>query len=163
MANVDVPKGAWPVRHLSGGEIRTTRYEAGGVIYRNDFVIASADGKVDAYSGTGGGALLGVAANFASGDGENVDVYDDPNIVFGVQADDALTSADIGMNIDVLATSADTNLKRSKHEGDASTKVATTAQLRIVGIIDTPGNDWGANQDIEVVINEHFYKQTAGV
>lgn len=161
MANIDKPVGAYPLRSLSGGEIRTTRYTAGGAIYRGDFVTLANDGRAEAAAA--GNTLLGVAANYASGDGQNVDVYDDPNTVFSVQADATLAETNIGNNADILATAADTTYNRSKHELDASDAQTTTAQLRIVGLVDTPGNDWGADNDVEVIINEHYLNSATGV
>ena len=40
---------------------------------------------------------------------------------------------------------------------------AGTAQTKIVALYDAPENSFGANAVMEVLINEHVLKQTAGI
>lgn len=182
MANTDSPKGAVAVRHLNGGtQIPINPYDVdasnGTAIFLNDFMIAEADGYVAPYTGTGGGDLLGVCAGVAGGFDDlstkhlaastagTVYVVDDPDMIFECQEDDAgtaLTVAARGANCDVLATAGSSTTGISAHEIDRSTVVATTAQLRLLRLVNRPNNDYGDSAKWEVMINEHEYKDTAG-
>ena len=165
MANADTPLGFRPLRHRSGGEVRTTQYTVttGDTIYQGDLVTAEAAGTVTAAAVDDGIAVVGVAAHYvddsASAGGKTILIYDDPNIVFRVQMDDAgtaSTAADIFSAADHLAGSGDSTTKQSGHELDMS-KIGSTEQLKIIGLVREDGNAWGANADVEVVINEHKY------
>ena len=83
-----------------------------------------------------------------------------------IQEDDAgtaLTVAAVGANCDVLATAGSTTTSQSAHEIDRSTVVTTTAQLRLLRLVERDDNDYGDSAEWEVLINEHAYKSTAGV
>lgn len=170
MANVDNPRGFWPVRHLCGGEIRTNNYPmtASTTIYKGDLLKAVNGGTVEPSAADDGVIVVGVAAEYkvsaATGTTE-VAVYDDPNIVFGVQADTgtAVASADRFETANHVAGSGSSTTKLSGHELDSS-DIATGAQLKIIGIINEPLNSWAEHADLEVLINEHLYKAAvAGV
>lgn len=164
MANKDRPRGFWPIRHLSGGEIRVNKYtvSAGQTVYRGDLVKIVAAGTVETAAAGTGSTVIGVAAHYATA-GQDILVYDDPNIVFGVQGDGTNSAADIGATADHVATAGDATTQQSKHELDSS-NVGTGAQLKIIGLVQDVNNSWGANNDLEVIINEHHYKAAvAGV
>jgi hypothetical protein len=171
MANIDNPRGFFPVRHLTGGEIRQTSYTltASQTVYQGDLLKVVAAGTVQASAADDGVIVVGVAAEYkvAAASGiTKVSVYDDPYIVFGVQSD---TGTDVELT-DVFATanhvagSGSATTKMSGHELD-SDDIGTGAQLKIIGKEDVPGNDWGdAHVDLHVLINEHLYKAAvAGV
>lgn len=88
-----------------------------------------------------------------------VQVYDDPNIVFGVQADTgtAVAATDRFATANHVATTGSTTTKLSANELDSS-DIGTGAQLKIIGIIDEPNNSWAEHVDLEVIFNEHLYK-----
>lgn len=172
MANVDKPVGFYPLRHLTGGEIRASEYvlTTGQTVYKGDLLSIVNAGTVQAAAADDGLIVIGVAAEYEtdsdSAGGKTLLVYDDPYIIFGVQMDDAgtaSTSADRGETANHLAGSGSTLTKLSGHELDMS-DIATGAQLKIIGLVAAPDNVWGANADVAVLINEHFYKAAvAGV
>lgn len=172
MANADSPRGFWPTRHMCGGQIRTKEYTltTGATAYQGDLMKIVAAGTVEAATVDIGLACIGVAAEYVTDSGsagnKKILVYDDPYIAFGIQMDDAgtaSTAADVGQTANHLAGAGSATTKISGHELDMS-DIGTGAQLKIVGLIDEPNNAWGANCDVEVLINEHFYKAAvAGV
>lgn len=91
------------------------------------------------------------------------DVIDDPNQLFIIQCDDGFVQANIGKNADVVTGSGNTTTGQSVMELDSSTIAKTAAlNLKIVGLYDVPGNDFGTNAVAVVKINEHLYG-SAGV
>lgn len=159
MANADFPRGLWPLYHLTGGEIRQKQYVAGGTVYLGDLVTLTSDGLITACSA--GTIAIGVAMNYAVITGV-VLVVDDPMVVFGIQAayDNGGTAAftNIGNNADIIATTGNTTTLISAHELDTNTFNSTTAQLRVIDIINTPDNAWGNHVKLAVLINEHMFK-----
>lgn len=157
MANKDRPCGFRPY----GAILRTTPYTAGATVYPGDVVRVQADGKVD--PATANQASIGVAATYASGDGEEVLVWDHPEQRYIVQADAdgavALTQADVGLNFSILATAGNSTYKQSRMELDASTSgTASTLPLRLVGFDREVGEAAGAvNAEVIVQINQHQY------
>lgn len=152
MANRDEPKGLSP----KGEPKRLNKYIAAGVIYPGDAVSQEAGGRVVAASATS--ALIGVSASYSSGAGESVMVWDDPNQLFVVQADDSTVDAqtDIGLNYDLLATAGDSTYRVSRMELDASTQATTaTLPLKLLAIEERPDNALGAQVDCIVKINNH--------
>jgi hypothetical protein len=93
------------------------------------------------------------------------DVWDDPNIIFGIQADSGSTPAatDVGNTANDVIGTSDSTRKISAAELDSS-DIGTGAQLKILGLVRTPNNTWGEHVDLEVIFNEHIYKAAvAGV
>lgn len=180
MSNRDAPRGAHPVRHLTGGNaFAMNEYSVdssnGTAIFPGDFVILESDGNAAPYTGTGGGSLLGVCAGvkddfdnltrryLAASTAGTIFVYDDPDLIFEVQTDGTITADDAGNNADVTATAGSTTTSISAHEVSATTTTAT-AQLRLIRPVPREDNDvTAANSDWEVVINEHLFKTTTGV
>lgn len=171
MANVNSPRGFWPLFHLNGGEIRTNKYKvkSGSKIYRGDLVAMDATGTVVQAAAGAGATVVGVAAEFvddSAGSGtKTILVYDDPNIVFGVQATTA-AAADIGANADHSVGTGSDSTGISGNQLDGATIGGTTPgdQLKIIGKIESVDNDWGSYVKVMVLINEHLYKAAvAGV
>jgi hypothetical protein len=91
------------------------------------------------------------------------DVIDDPAQLFLIQADEDIVQADIGKNADVVGTGGSTTTGVSSMELDSSTIANTAAlNLKIVGLYDVPGNDFGNFAVVVVKINEHLFG-SAGV
>lgn len=91
------------------------------------------------------------------------DVLDDPSQLFTIQCDEGFVQANIGKNADVVAGSGSTTTGQSAMELDSSTIANTAAlNLKIVGLYNVPGNDFGTNAVAVVKINEHLYG-SAGV
>lgn len=166
MANQDFARGLWPVGHLTGGQIRSHPYTltTGDIIRRGELVKVMAGGTVEDAAGGDGIIVLGVSADYvddsASAGGLIVNVYDDPNIIFGIQAVTGDTPALIG-----VFSIADT-ITCAKSGTDGIDQISDTeldydggnAQMLIIGKVGTVGNDWGEHCDLLVVFNEHYMK-----
>ena len=190
MANADRPKGMWPLRHQSGGKDFVTKaYEIdvsnSDLITKGDPIIREADGFCA--RGAADGTFLGVAAGFVYTDadgkvhytdqipasktsftdeqgaaGVTVYVWDDPDIVFGIQADGNTTKVDRFATFPIVIADGNTTTKLSNCELD--TTGGSGDELKIMDKIDRPDNDWGANVELEVMINDHALRAVkAGV
>ena len=181
MANVDAAFGLKPVRHLTGGQIRTNEYkiasETSSNIFTGDCVKLLGTGYIDVAAA--GNRILGVfaGAQYTASDGEvkfvryfptgtatqgsadvTAYVYDDPNIVYAVQSAGSADFADIGNLADIVVGSGDTTTGQSKVEISGTTGTGT-ANLRILRKYDDPKNSYGTNGVLEVVIHEHELNQ----
>lgn len=165
MANVDNPRGFWPIRHLSGGEIRTNTYTltTGEIMYEGSLVIATSAGTVSEAGDAATTDIIGVSASFvddsASAGGKTVEVYDDPMIVFGAQVESAVTPAagNVFNVADNTATAGSSTTGISGMEIDGLTTGSAKAVL-IIGLASEVNNAWGQHADVEVLINAHNYK-----
>jgi hypothetical protein len=187
MANKDAAFGFRPVRHLSGGLIRTNEYAIaanyGTSIFQGQCVIAVTAGGIEAAGA--GNVVLGVFggcfftdpttskptfSNFypASTNASDIvaNVYDDPRIVFEVQHDGTGTAAMNFGGFDFVGKSGSTTSGRSSGELDTST-VTTSGQFKQIGISKDPNNsDTGsANANAYVIPNvaEHSYLLTTAL
>lgn len=186
MANTDNPNGFTPVRHLTGGCIRMSEYpiasgESDASIFTGDLVVLDADGYIAAAAATDTN-IVGVFAGctYTNTSGEIVyakhwtsgtttqgsaaataNVYDDPDVVYAAQHDGTGVLADNGATFDILATAGSTANGRSSMEIDTST-TGTGGQVRQIGLINRPDNAWGANAEVECLINEHVLRKAAG-
>ena len=164
MANVDNPNGFWPIRHRKGGEIRTNSYilTPSATVYPGDVLKGVAGGTVEGAAAGIGDDAVGICAEYkiapASGD-TYVQVWDDEDIVFGVQTQtgDTPAATDVFSSGDHLATSGNTTLKISQQE----LKVDGNGQFMILGLAKIPNNAWGENAKVEVIFLEHAFKGTA--
>lgn len=94
-------------------------------------------------------------------------INEDPLVELEVQEDSvggALAATNIGQNADLIDAGVDTTRGTSGMELDSSTAATTnTLALRIVGIVQRPDNEIGANAKVRVMINLHeFRTQTTG-
>jgi hypothetical protein len=137
-------------------------------VYQGDLLKKVAAGSVEVSAANDGTIIEGVAAEYkvAGASGTTwVDVYVDPYISYGVQADSgtALTVAAVGATANHVAGAGSATTKLSGHELD-SDDVGSGAQLKILGKIERPDNTWAEHVDLEVQINEHNFKAAvAGV
>jgi len=188
MANVDNAFGLRPLGNLSAtGAQKQYGYEIAdnqsGAIYQGDLVTVY-DGYVVKFAPATHTAALGVFngcfyidpttgkptwKNYYPGSvnitqGKIVaDVIDDPSQLFIVQVDESVAQTDVGKNADVVGTGGSTTTGVSTMELDSSTIAKTAAlNLKIVGLWDVPGNEYGTNAVVVVKINEHLYG-SAGV
>lgn len=179
MANVDAPRGAKPAYHLQGGVIRNQAYKiADGYatgIFTGDYVKAVAGATIEAAAA--GNRILGVFAgvDFVNDQGEpkfmrywpagqsatdiRALVFDDPGIVFESQADGSVTETDRFNLADHVATHAGNTSTGTSGMEISSTTGTGDAGFRILGKVDDPLNDWGANVDLLVQIYEHEFTQ----
>jgi len=187
MANKDAAFGFRPVRHLTGGLIRTNEYKIaanyGTAIYHGQAVKALAAGGIDVCAA--GEVVLGIFggcfftdpttskptfSNYypASTNASDIVayVYDDPRIVFEVQHDGTGTAAMNFSGFDLTGTSGSTNTGRSTQELDTSTST-TSGQFKQVGISKDPNNSdtSAANANAYVVPNvgEHTWLLTTAI
>lgn len=185
MANVNAAYGLKPIRHMTGGEIRSEEYPiATGYatsIFTGDPVLQHSDGTIIIAVGTGGtpsvqtfGVFGGVS--YVNASGEQVFspywpasttatdikaiIYTDPSIVFAIQSDaTGVAAADVGQLADVEIVAGSTKTGKSGTNLDMSTGSGTTGKhLRILRIINDNENVAGAYADVEVVWAEHALK-----
>lgn len=90
------------------------------------------------------------------------DVIDDPSQLYIIQADASVTQVHVGFNADVVAGSGNTTTGVSAMELAGTPAKTAALNLKIVGLYNTPGNEFGANAVVVVKINEHLYG-SAGV
>jgi hypothetical protein len=188
MANVDKPFGLRALGNLSatGGQ-KQYGYEIAdnqsGAIYQGDLVTVF-DGYLVKFAPATHTAAVGVFngcnyidpttgkptwKNYYPGSvnitqGKIIaDVIDDPSQLFIIQVDESVAQTQIGMNADVVGTGGSTTTGVSTMELDSSTIAKTAAlNLKIVGLWNVPGNEFGTNAVVVVKINEHLYG-SAGV
>ena len=171
MANTDYPHGFRPIRHNSGGEIRSREYilTTGATVFQGERLKVVAAGTVEQAAAADSLIVIGIAAEYAddsaSAGGVTVAVYDDPDIVFSVQADTgtAVTAAAVFATAQHVPGTGNTGTGMSTDELDAS-DIGTGTQLEILGKVDTPGNDWAEHVELEVLAATHKRKAAvAGV
>ncbi len=176
MANIDNPRGFRAVRHLSGAIPPTRRYSIDSsnatAIFRGDLVKIEADGNIACAGAGDGTAVIGAVASCYDSNKKPVsyipastagyaDVWDDPDTIFAVQADGNTAREDIGATKDHVTASGNTLTGVSSHELDSDGSGQN--QLKIIGKVDVPGNEWGTNAEVEVIIVEHHYRSTASI
>jgi hypothetical protein len=178
MANVDLPNGFQPYRHIGGGAIRANEFALasayGSSIKRGDAVVITS-GKL-AIAADNSAAILGIFAGckYINPAGEvifspqwpagqttlgSVDatafVYDDPDITYKVQVDTGSTFAiasHVGVSYDIeLDHAGSTTTGQSGMELDLND--TGTGQFTIMGLINEPGNEVGVNAKVEVMNN----------
>ena len=183
MANVDSPFGFVPSRHMSGSPIRTNKYTiTSGLaenIFNGDLVILTTAVVITPHTATETnnlGVFAGVSYTASDGSyqyseywpsgttGTNIIayVYDDPYIVYKVQSDGSPAQTDLGACADVVADAGSTTTGQSGFQLNSSMG-SGTATCKIIGLYESPENAFGANAVVEVLINEHILKATAGI
>ena len=189
MANLDAPQGFTPTRHLAGGVIRTNEYEiangSGTSIFFGDAVQLLTNGTITlmandtkpigVFAGceytdqsTGDVKFLQVwtaSTTVKTNSAVKAYVYDDPDIIFSIQCDGTFANTDVGLNSNVTLTPGNTDFGYTKQEITVSTFATTnTLPIRILRLINEPGNAVGANASVEVYINNHQLRaNTAGI
>ena len=162
MANVDAAFGFVPIRHLSGYAPRANKYTIATGLAENIFT----------------GDLVHVRVSYTASDGSYVYsqywpsgtaatniiayVYDDPFIVYKVQSAGTPAQTNIGNCADVVAGAGSTTTGISGFES-SGTMSNGTATVKILALHDSPSNAFGTNAVLEVVINEHLLKDSAGI
>ena len=184
MANVDAAFGLTPVRHLSGnGYSRANVYTiASGLaenIFTGDAVILIAGGTLTPHT-AGEVNNIGVfgGVSYTAADGSYVYsqywpsgtvatniiayVYDDPYTVFKVQTAGTSAQADVGGCGDLVAGAGSTTTGQSGFELSGTVSNGT-ATCKVLGVYETPDNAIGEFAIMEVLINEHLLKDSAGI
>ena len=182
MANKDAAFGFRPVRHLTGGLIRTNEYAIannyGTAIYHGQAVKAVAAGGIE--SCAAGEVVLGIFggcfytdpttgkptfSNYypASTNASDIIAFivDDPMVVFEVQANAAFPIADLFGNFDIVYTTAGSTVTgisgAELNVGDGGT--GTTLSVKAIDISEDPENSdvSSANTNVLVTIQNHIF------
>jgi hypothetical protein len=82
--------------------------------------------------------------------------------VFKVQSAGSPAQTNIGNCADVVAGAGSTTTGQSGFE-ISGTMAAGAATCKILSLVETPDNAFGANAVMEVLINEHLLKDSAGI
>ena len=186
MANIDKAFGLRPVKPMFGGEERYNEYTIADLfataIYQGDYVVLTGTGRNVALGAGTSDLPVGVVRGFhyepatgtpqwskywpagtslKSGTTAKVEVYDDPDTVFVVQADGSLAATDVGLNANITVAAGSTVTGQSGSELAVSGKATTyTLLLNILGLDETtdPANAWGANARVQVRFNVHKHR-----
>jgi len=185
MANSDSPFGFRPVMHKSGapynGSVNLYMATCGTSLFPGDPVLITGESNATEIDGNGPGtvpivnvvgtndtsAISGVinsvvpttnqSALYYAGTKTNTLVWvcDDPDVLFEVQADAALTQDDVGMATKLLNTHAgSTNTGRSGAEVDAT--VATQGVFVVERLVPRADNELAtANPKVWVSVRKH--------
>jgi hypothetical protein len=172
MANVDSPRGFEAVDHYYGGRIRTRSkvLTASAEVFKGDVLKIVAGGTIEVAAVDIGLAAIGIAESYrlatASG-AEEVNVWEDPGIIYVVQTDSGTASAatDRGTTANHVAGTGSSTTKMSGHELDSSQMAAQGgAQFKVIDLYPITGNAWGEHSDVLVIFNEHWgHAAVAGV
>ena len=158
MSNLDAPLGFRAVENGVAGvvpRLRAYSAKASTAIYEGDLVAINSTGLVQGYSATDAiaGDLLGVAAHpvTAAQTDREILVYDDPEQLYEVQADDASLTVAADYLFKLFApvtTSGNTTTLQSKQELDASsgsslfgTNTTTVRPIQVIAVSKAINND----------------------
>ena len=107
------------------------------------------------FDGASAGSTTAINRGYRAGStADYLLVADDPALLFAVEEDavgGALATTDIGNNADLVGGTGSTVTRRSGYMLDSSTKVTTTAQVRIWGFDQTIGNTIGGTGPVWLV------------
>ena len=185
MANVNKPFGLRPVGNLSAtGAQKQYGYQIAdnqaGAIFQGDLVVVY-DGFIIKYDAATHTAPTGVFngcqyydptragkptwKNFYPGSIDITqgiiacEVLDDPSQLFLVQADGAITQANIGKNADPTAATTGSTVTGVSAGSLSSASIAKDAALtfKIIGISEQPDNELGNYTVVVVKLNQHQY------
>lgn len=185
MANINKPFGLRPSGNLSAtGAQKQYGYEIAdnqaGAIFQGDLVVLF-DGYIIKYDASTHTAPTGVFNGCQYNDPTRAnkptwknyypgsinveigaiycEVLDDPSQLFLVQADGAVTQANIGKNADPTASTTGSTVNGISNGTLASASIAKTAALtfKIVGLYAVPDNELGTNAVVVVKLNQHQY------
>lgn len=190
MANTNNPVGLLPRRHAKGGLVRANSYQIASAlasnIYRGSAVkpvntnhridVAAAGNRligvfkgviyVDSAGSVQYRPLWATGTALATGTIAEATVFDDPDILFGIQVSSAsgMVATDIGNIADLVIGTGSAVTGNSADMLDQTTLTATDAtggQLRIEDLDPLTGNDFGQYAKALVRINEHFFAGSA--
>jgi len=164
---------------MVGGEIRTNDYSIATnynvKMHHGDPVILTGTGRNVAIGGAGAEETLGVFAGcsyldssgkqkhspYWTGEITNTNivahVYDDPYLVFEVQAD-TIAEGDVGNQMDLAEGTGNDTSGQSGAYLDESTKGTTGAGFLVLGLVNREGNAYGAYAKVEAVWAENTVK-----
>jgi hypothetical protein len=178
MANKDIPSGAIVAGRLGGGtEVSYRKFSVDAsnavALFHGAMAILSTDGNADGIEAASDdfvGIITGIfdaddvpVKTLAASTAGSVVVCDDPEAIYNIQFEGggtAPTSAAIGDCADFIWTHAgNANTGRSGMElSETLAGDGNSAQMRILGLVETPDNSWGHNAQVLVTPNEHAFK-----
>ena len=192
--------GLKPVKHAKGGIVRTNNFSgvngyriaatAPSAFFEGDLVTLSSGNIVTDMGAASPGAVVGVfwgaeyvdnstgevkfvrsiPASTVAKDKYKVYVYDDPDVVYQIEADQdtiAITSANVGNNVQIVASPTGSAIThKSGLVADSNTAATGNAgfPLTILGSaeLDDSFTSAGTSMDILVKINTHQFGIAAG-
>ena len=190
MANANAPFGLRPYRHMLGGVIRmnsfgdykiASAYNTG--IFSGDPVVKSSTTNEITVGAASSTQFCGVfagceytdsAGNYVfskhwpasqatkTGTERKAHVYDDPYISYVIMHDGTAAITDYGSTFDILYTTGNTTTGVSKVQLDTSNEGSSYVNLLVLGPVNSPDNVVGANQLVEVLLNEHVLRAALG-
>ena len=156
MPNPNAPFGFQPSTTMGKQNQVTVYFKTSAIIYAGDVVKLNSSGQV--LPASAGDVMIGVAAEYANAAATKVAVYDDPNMFFEAQVSADYQLTDTGSNANIVATTGDTALLRSKNAIDSSTFATTnTLQFKVLGLIPNGINAVGSYAVVKVKPNQHFF------
>lgn len=183
MTNADGPFGFRPLYHYAGGVVRFGRNYSiasayGTNLFRGDPVQMTGTGRNVAIAEAGNVDNIGVfwSVEYTDNNGARqyskywpastvatdivAHVYDDPNIVFGIQCESgtAFAEAMVGQLVDWVAAAGSTVSGLSGYEADISALATTGKSLRILGAAQFVDNEVAEHAIIEVLFIEHVLR-----
>jgi hypothetical protein len=189
MANTSAIFGARLVGHLYGSpyNARVRQYVVdsgdGTALFLGDFVKMTGSSVVNELglmlpivtAAAAGNVLTGVVVAFQTNANDLTKVYrpastlrtvwvcDDPNAIFEIQSSAATDGSEFGANADILYATGNTIFATSGTQLNYGSVSPTDGQLRILGMPQRPDNQVGLYCKLLCMINEHIFKQIAGV
>lgn len=185
MSSTATPYGLIPIRRLGSSANSTgcTPYKIASAyatnIFYGDIVKMGTDGTLQKDTGTTACTPIGVflgcqytdatmgfitrqywPASTSATDAVGL-VCDDPDMIFKIQADGAMTRAEVvGANVAVVQGSGSTSTGKSGVKVDSTTENTTsTLPLRVLGFDTNPDNsESDTYPDLHVIFNTHRYK-----
>jgi hypothetical protein len=188
MANANRPTGLSPVTNLGipwmgNGNIYSIAASYGSAVYVGDPVKSTGTASADGYAGVNLSAAGEVIRGVVVGLGRNPTmlanpanlditykpasdpnvwyalVVDDPNAIFAIQAA-TIAATDVGANADLVAAAGNGFISGYTL---SSTYGSATAQCRVLGLINSIDNEFGAYAKVLVKINEHELSSATGI
>lgn len=178
--NRNAPRGFVPIKNRGGTipRIGTYTVAAATTVYQGNLLAINASGLLITGSHTLciTGQIIGAAAGYATA-AQECKVYDDPEQLFELQADDntvTTVAAAVGALYRLVLTTGNTTTLQSKHQIDASTGAAVTGSgattvtpIRIEGLVPTIGNSITSSYSrwaVRIIPGVHHYgSSTVGV
>lgn len=182
MANVSGPYGLRPSRHQTGGCNRNSTYTIASayntnIFYGDPVKLAGTLNNRAVELAAAGDIACGVFAGCSYVDAQGTPrwskywpadtvatdvvayVYDDPDMLFTIEASTAITAASIGQyaDWDDTAGSAATGISGQSLD----TPAATFTGVKLMGVVPSPDNELGQYAKVEVMFAEHEYKRTS--
>lgn len=189
MANKNAPSGAKLIGHLYGStyNARVRPYLVPATdsiaLYVGDFIKMTGSGGITKEGLTlpsvtqaeAEDTLTGVIVGFTADPAYLSQIYrsastertafvcDDPYAVFEIQTNGVATFGDFGSNADIVLGTPNPSFGTSGTQLDQSSVTPSAAQIRIMGLSQRIDNEIGQYAKFICMINEHIFKQLAGI